>query len=230
MDLETLETGEGPQDIMERAMRPLQRVAGKGWNVTALLAALALVVFSSSFGWIISAAEVHGVTPSGQLLLAMILSSLFVLGAATVAWRVYARNLTLHISLDQEERSRREVEEKNGQLSREIMERKRAEAALRESEERYRRFFDDDLSGFFIATSEGQILACNAAFASLFGFPSIDAALNMNFFSFCLAPEDGEAFLSLLRERKALKRYMADYRRLDGQVINTIENADREFR
>jgi two-component system, cell cycle sensor histidine kinase and response regulator CckA len=227
--LERLETGEGPQEIMAKALKPLQRLSGKGWNVTALLAALALVVFSSSFGWIMSAADVHGVTLSGELLLAMILSSLSVLGAVAVAWRVYARNLTLRISLDQEERSRREVEEKNQQLSREIMERKRAEAALRESEERYRRFFDDDLSGFFIATSEGQILACNAAFASLFGFPSIDAALNTNFFSFCLAPEDGEAFLSLLRERKVLKRYMAEYRRLDGQVISTIENAIGNF-
>ena len=37
---------------------------------------------------------------------------------------------------------------------------KRAEEALRRSEERYRRLFDEDLSGDFIATPDGKVIEC----------------------------------------------------------------------
>jgi len=42
---------------------------------------------------------------------------------------------------------------------------KRTETYLRESEERYRRFFEDDLTGDFIAIPNGSIIDCNPAFA-----------------------------------------------------------------
>ncbi|MBM3328688.1 MAG: PAS domain S-box protein, partial [Calditrichaeota bacterium] len=40
---------------------------------------------------------------------------------------------------------------------------KRAERALRESEEQYHQFFEDDLTGDFISTPEGRFIDCNAA-------------------------------------------------------------------
>jgi two-component system, cell cycle sensor histidine kinase and response regulator CckA len=229
MDVQRTEVGEDPKNTMGKPMRLLQKLSGKGWNATVVLAIFALVVFSCSFAWMVSAAEACGRTPPWQLLLSMILFSLFVLGAVAAAWRVSARNLALRISLDQEERSRREVEEKNRQLSREITERKRAEAAVRESEERYRRFFDGDLSGSFIVTPEGRILACNPAFANIFGFSSVEEALKADFLSLRLDPQDQEHFLALLQERKALKHYLTEYRRVDGQIITTIENAIGAF-
>ena len=42
-----------------------------------------------------------------------------------------------------------------------ITARKESEKALRESEERYRQFFEDDLTGDFISTVDGKILSCN---------------------------------------------------------------------
>ena len=178
---------------------------------------------------IVTAAEVYGRTPLWQLPVAMVMLSLFVLGGMSVAWRINSRNLALRISLDQEARSRREVEEKNRQLFREIAERKRAEAALRESEERYRRFFEEDLSGAFIATPEGRILACNPAFAGIFGFSSVAEASQAEFFSLCPDPNDREVFLNFLQERKTLKHHAAEYRRHDGQIIHTIENVVGSF-
>ena len=178
---------------------------------------------------IVTAAEVYGRTPLWQLPVAMVMLSLFVLGGMSVAWRINSRNLALRISLDQEARSRREVEEKNRQLFREIAERKRAEAALRESEERYRRFFEEDLSGAFIATPEGRILACNPAFAGIFGFSSVAEASQVEFFSLCPDPNDREVFLNFLQERKTLKHHAAEYRRHDGQIIHTIENVVGNF-
>lgn len=225
MNFESAKAGEDPEDIMRKPIKPLQKLSGKGWKVTVLLAIFVLVVFSCSFAWVVSVAEVYGRTPPWQLISAMSLFFLSVLGAVTIAWRVYARNLALRISLEQEERSRQEVEEKNKQLSKEIVERKRAEISVKESEERYRRFFDEDLSGFFVATSEGQILACNSAFANIFGFPSVDEALKADFLSLYLDPKDQELLLALLQERRALKHYVTEYRRVDGQIISAIENA-----
>ena len=53
-----------------------------------------------------------------------------------------------------------------------ITERKRAEEALRESEKRFHRLFEDDLTGDFLCTPEGKIILCNPAFATIFGFSS----------------------------------------------------------
>lgn len=209
--------------------RPFQHPSRNRLKVVACLTVLVAVLFLCSLAWTLVAAQTDTVSAALHFLPALILSSLAVVGIGTVAWRGYARNLALRISLEQEERSRQEVEEKNAQLSTEIIERKRAEMAVRESEERYRRFFDEDPSGFFLTTGEGQILACNRALARILGFSSVAAALNQNLFSFYGAPEEREVFLSLLRERKVLTHHAAEFRRLDGQTVSTIENAMGSF-
>ncbi len=224
----TASLDEDPGD-MATIPRPFQHPSRKKLKIVVCLTVLVAVVFLCSLAWTLVAAQTDTVSAALRFLLALIPSSLAVAGIGTVVWRGYAHNLALRISLEQEERSRREVEEKNAQLSTEIIERKRAEMAVRESEERYRRFFDEDLSGFFLITGEGQILACNRAFARIMGFSSVAAALNQNLFSFCAAQEEREVFLSLLRERKVLTHHAAEFRRLDGQTVSTIENAMGTF-
>ena len=41
------------------------------------------------------------------------------------------------------------------------------ENKLKKSEEKYRRLFDDDLTGDFLATPEGKIIECNPAFSEI---------------------------------------------------------------
>ncbi len=62
-------------------------------------------------------------------------------------------------------------------VTRDTTERTRAQAALAKSEERYRLFFDSNLAASFVFTPEGELLGCNAAFARMFGFSSIEEAL-----------------------------------------------------
>jgi PAS domain S-box-containing protein len=102
---------------------------------------------------------------------------------------------------------------------------RRTEAALRESEERYRRLFDDDLTGDYLATPEGKILACNPAFVAIFKFSDRREALDTDMIS--LYPDEREhaVFVDLLRERKKLEYYECVRRRRDGVLIHVVENA-----
>ncbi|MCK9306851.1 MAG: PAS domain-containing protein [Methanoculleus sp.] len=96
--------------------------------------------------------------------------------------------------LDAERIARLEAEsevlrQENAELRRGEAERKRMEDALRESEEKYARFFWDDLTGDSLASADGRILACNPAFLPIFRFSSFDEALASNIQS--LYPDPG---------------------------------------
>ena len=60
-----------------------------------------------------------------------------------------------------------------------ISERKRAEAALRESEVRYRSLFDQTPVGIFRSTPEGHFVFVNPAFATIFGYDSPEEMLEV---------------------------------------------------
>jgi PAS domain S-box-containing protein len=105
-----------------------------------------------------------------------------------------------------------------------ITTRKRAEEALHRSEERYRRFFEEDLSGAFIATPAGKLLACNPAFTRIFNFPSIAEAMSHNLASLYAAAHDYEAFVELLRREKRLELHEIELRRRDGKAVHAIAN------
>lgn len=74
---------------------------------------------------------------------------------------------------DLEERVRRrtaELEAANKVLSREIEERKRVEAALRESEERYHRILEASPDPIVLYDMEGKVIYVNPAFSRIFGW------------------------------------------------------------
>ena len=178
---------------------------------------------------IFPATEVFGTTEPWKLPVSMGFLSLFILAGMAYAWRTNSRNLMLRASLEATAKSKQEVEGKNQQLLKEIAERKRAEAALAESEERYRKFFEEDLSGAFIIDSDGRILACNPAFAEIFGFSSVESAQQLNANDVYPDPEKRQAFIELLKTEKKLINYESEYRRFDGKIIHTTENVIGTF-
>ena len=110
-----------------------------------------------------------------------------------------------------------------------VTERKRAEEALRQSQEKYRVFFEQDLAGNYIATPEGIILACNPAFVRMFGFASEEEAKQTNLSSLHASPEVREKFLSQLKQRGQLEYYEEELRRKDGSMLYVTENAIGTF-
>jgi PAS domain S-box-containing protein len=100
-----------------------------------------------------------------------------------------------------------------------ISDRRRAEEALRSSEQRYRLLFERNLSGVFRTTMEGTILDCNEAYARIFGFGSpieIKGADVMQFYSH---PADRHGLVALLTEVRSLSNIDLYLRKKDGSPV-----------
>jgi PAS domain S-box-containing protein len=104
-----------------------------------------------------------------------------------------------------------------------------AEQTLRESEERYRHFFEDDLAGALIVTPDGLIRSCNPAFTRIFGFSDAAHAVGSSVISLHRKPKEWEDFLSLLRRESKIASREAEYRRRDGAPVFVIESAVGKF-
>lgn len=106
-----------------------------------------------------------------------------------------------------------------------LQESKQAEAALRESEERYRRLFEDDLTADYVVAPEGKIHACNPAFVTTFGFRDRDEALKASMVSLYPDVQQHAKFVDLLRQERKVENYECMRRRRDGTLIHVVENA-----
>gem|GEM_PF-1225376 len=96
--------------------------------------------------------------------------------------------------------------------------------ALRKSEERYREFFRDDLTGDFVCSPDGAIIECNPAFARIFDFPDLESACKSNWFSLFANPEETDSFLDSLKQEKTLESLEGRLRTQNGEIIQVIQN------
>ncbi len=104
------------------------------------------------------------------------------------------------------------------------IERKQGEAALRESEERYRQMFQDDLTGNFISTPEGRILACNPAFARIFGYGSVEEALRSDCRLLHTSMDTRGTVFDLVQQRRKLEYHEMELRTKAGSPIFVVAN------
>ena len=96
-----------------------------------------------------------------------------------------------------------------------ITERKKVEESLKNSEEKYRSLFDDDLTGDFIATPEGKIIECNPAFVDIYGFYTHDNALQSHISKF--NSTDWINLIHRLKIEGKIKGYQSWQKRQDGK-------------
>ena len=105
----------------------------------------------------------------------------------------------------------------------------RMETKLRESEQRYRDFFQDDLTGDYVATPDGRLLDCNPAYLGIFGFPTIEAALRQNILALYPDTRSRDNFFERLRKEGKLTYYEKELVRPDGIRVHLVENAIGRF-
>ncbi len=109
-------------------------------------------------------------------------------------------------------------------LVNDITERLAAERKLIESEERYRRFFEEDLTGDYVTTPDGKILMCNQAFVDIMGCRSIDDLKNKNAYDFYFYKNDRDKFIEELKKNGKLILRENTLRACDGRIIHVVEN------
>ena len=106
---------------------------------------------------------------------------------------------------------------------------KEVEAALRFSEARYRRFFDEDITGDSLATVDGEIIDCNRAFARIFGFEHVEEVKGQNIVTFYPRPADRPAVLERLRKERKLEGIDLELLHRSGRPIYCIGNLIGHF-
>jgi len=106
---------------------------------------------------------------------------------------------------------------------------RRSEGAIRASEVKFREFFEDSLTGNYISTPDGKLLACNPAFARILGFGTIDEALTCDARSLVLHAERHEALLASLKQRGRLEQVETELRKTDGSPLYVVQNAVGSF-
>jgi PAS domain S-box-containing protein len=100
-----------------------------------------------------------------------------------------------------------------------------AEQTLRESEEKYRHFFEDDLAGAVILTADGLIGSCNPAFTRMFGFSDAAHAVGTSVTALHSKPDAWKEARALLKRDGGISSREAEYRSRDGKQVFVIESA-----
>jgi hypothetical protein len=107
-------------------------------------------------------------------------------------------------------------------FGKDITERKTAEAALREAEEKYRGIFEGALEGVYRTSLEGKNLAANPAMAKMLGYPSKQeavATITDTAQHLWLDPTERSRVLQLLEEHGVVRGYECQWKRKDGTAI-----------
>ncbi len=105
------------------------------------------------------------------------------------------------------------------------IDRKRAQEAVRESEERYRLLFERNLAGVYRVTLTGRILECNDALAHMFGYRSREDLIDRDVRTLYPTADRRRDFLDRLLKERSLVNHEMRGQRKDGSTVWTLENA-----
>ena len=103
------------------------------------------------------------------------------------------------------------------------IERKAAEKALQEAEEKYRSIFENAAEGIYQTTPKGEFLAANPAAARILGFASTDQAVDRTGYGY-VDPDRRDEFLRLIEETDALDGFESEIYRKDRSKVWVTEN------
>jgi PAS domain S-box-containing protein len=111
-------------------------------------------------------------------------------------------------------------------IARDITERKRAEEALRESEEKYRALFEKIPQSVYQSSPDGKLLTANPALVQMLGYASEAELLAADIArEFYVKPEDRDTWIRKLEEQGELRDVELLLKRKDGQELTVLDNA-----
>ena len=104
-----------------------------------------------------------------------------------------------------------------------------AKEKTEESEEKFRRLFEDDLTGDFVTNENGILLDCNPAFLEIFGYSDKKEIIMEHITVLYPDLSEYDLIVSDLRKNRILKNYETIRKRKNGDLINVDENLVASF-
>jgi diguanylate cyclase (GGDEF)-like protein/PAS domain S-box-containing protein len=111
-----------------------------------------------------------------------------------------------------------------GEIFVNAIQRHRAEASLRSSEQQHRLLFERNLAGVYRNTIDGRILDCNEAMARILGFSSREELMKHSARDLYLEPATRDEFIATLRRERMLTSHEISLRRKDGRPCWLVES------
>lgn len=108
------------------------------------------------------------------------------------------------------------------ELKREALAREKAEAALLESERRYRSLFNESRDAIYITTRDGEFLDANQALLDLFGYTREEVIGKINVRQLYFNPADRERFQEEIEKKGYLRSYEVEFQSRDGAVMECL--------
>ncbi len=113
-------------------------------------------------------------------------------------------------------------------VARDVTERREAEDALRRSEDKYRRIFDNSVLGIYQTTPEGRLINANAAMARILGYESPESLMasgtDIKTMIYAL-PEDRDRALAIMEKEGVLRDFEVRCRQKNGGLVWVSLNA-----
>ena len=111
-------------------------------------------------------------------------------------------------------------------VANDIIERKRAEDSLRESEKKYRDLFEESKDAVFITTAHGQLVDINPAGLELFGYSSKEEILSINVpEKLYYDPNDRDKVIRAFAENGYVRDYELSLKKKNGEKIIVLMTA-----
>lgn len=114
-------------------------------------------------------------------------------------------------------------------LMRQAKETQSLQREVRRYKKHYHFLFNHALTGNYISRPDGSIESCNASFARILRFKTIDEALKVSATELYHDPKDREKLLDLIQKRHVLEDHEIDLVRQDGKRISVILNVVGDF-
>ncbi|MEG3840850.1 PAS domain S-box protein, partial [Microcoleus sp. herbarium14] len=113
-----------------------------------------------------------------------------------------------------------------------ITERKQAEVALVQAEEKYRGIFENALEGIFQTAPDGNLISVNPALAQIYGYDSPEeliASVNDIERQLYVLPHRRQEFFALMEQYGTVSEFESEVYRRDGSIIWISEDARTVF-
>lgn len=107
------------------------------------------------------------------------------------------------------------------QMEAEIDKRKQTESALKTSEVKYRRIFEDSKDVILVTTQQGRVLDVNPAISSILGYTPTELK-QISFQKVYADPADRLKMLAEIEAAEVLRDYETQFRRKDGTVADVL--------